>query len=135
MSDALAVRRIRVAAVAVGVESVALLGFGVAELAGLDPDHRSVALTTAVFFFLYAAGLALAARGLFRLRSWGRGPAVLAQLIQLGVAWSFRGHETTWVALVLAVPAVGVLVVLFSPPTAEILYGGGVSEEEDPVSS
>lgn len=135
MSDIPAVRRIKAAAAVVVVEAVALIGFGVAELVGVDRDHPSVAVTTAVFFFLYAVGLALAARGLFRLRSWGRGPVVLAQLIQLGVAWSFRGGQTNWVALLLAVPAVGVLAVLVAPSTAAILYGGRASEEESPVSS
>ncbi len=135
VSDVPAVRRIKAASAVVAVEAVALVGFGGAELAGVDRDHPSVAVTSAVFFFLYAVGLALAARGLFRLRSWGRGPVVLAQLIQLGVAWSFRGNETNWVALLLAVPAVGVLVVLLSPSTAGTLYRSPVSEDEDPGSS
>jgi len=78
---------------------------------------------------LYAAGIALCARGLLRLSSWCRGPIVLAQLIELGVAWSFRGGETTWVAILLAIPAVVVLAVIFSPATTQALYGRRLSDE------
>ncbi len=133
MSDAPATRRLRAAALVVGAEAVALAAFGVAEFTGLDQDRPSVALTTGAFFVLYAVGLAFAARALGSLRSWARGPVVLAQLIQLGVAWSFHGHETDWVALLLAVPAVGVLIVVLAPATTALLYRG--SEDDDTVSS
>lgn len=123
MSDSTAASRIKAAALGVALESAALLGFGVVELTTVDRDHPSVALTSGIFFVLYAVGLALSARGLFRLRSWSRGPVVLAQLIQLGVAWSFHGHDTNWVAVSLVVPAVAVLVVVLSAPTTDVLYG------------
>ncbi len=82
-----------------------------------------------MFFLLYAAGLAFCARGLLRLSSWTRGPIVLAQLIELGVAWSFRGGETTWVSVLLAIPAVIVLVVMFAPATTVALYGHRLSDD------
>ncbi len=74
-------------------------------------------LSTTVFFLGYAAALAWCAWSLIRLRSWARSPVVLAQLIQLGVAWSFRGGSTTWVAAALAVAGFVVLVGVFSPPS------------------
>ena len=40
---------------------------------------------------------------------------MLAQLIQLGVAWSFRGGDTTWVAIALAVVALVVLAGVAAP--------------------
>ena len=40
---------------------------------------------------------------------------VLAQLIQLGVAWSFRGGDTTVVAVVLAVVALIVVAGILHP--------------------
>lgn len=133
MSDAPPIRRVQAAALVVATEAVALLAFGAAELTRLDRDRPSVALTSGAFFVAYAVGLAFAARALWRLRSWARGPVVLAQLIQLGVAWSFRGHETDWVAVLLAVPAVGVLVVVLAPATTTLLYRD--REDEDTVSS
>ena len=120
---------IRLAVVLVLVEAVALVALAIVELVSLSSNRVSVGVTSAVFFLLYAAGLALAARGLFRLRSWSRGPVVLAQLIELGVAWSFAGNNTTWVAVLVAIPAVVVLVIIFQPATTDALYGRWVSEE------
>lgn len=135
MSDANGLLGIKAAVVVVALESAALLAFGVAEFTKVDPAHASVAVTSGGFFVLYAAGLALAARALLRLRGWSRGPVVLAQFIQLGVAWSFFGHDTKGVAVLLAIAALGVLVVVLSPTTTDLLYGGRQSDEGDGVSS
>jgi hypothetical protein len=113
----------------VALEAVGLIVLAVAEIVSIDPDRPSVGATTAAFFLLYAAGLAFSARGLLRLSSWTRGPIVLAQLIELGVAWSFRGGETTWVSVLLAIPAVIVLVVMFAPATTVALYGHRLSDD------
>lgn len=106
-----------------------MLVMGVVELVALDSEHAVVGITTAIFFMAYAVGLALAARGLARARSWARAPLLLAQLIQLGLAWSFRGGGTTWVVVLLAVPACFVAVVLLMPTTTEALYGGSRDDE------
>ena len=53
--------------------------------------------------------------------SWARGPAVLAQLIQLGLAWSFRGDPTTLVAIALAVVALVALAGIFHPASTHAL--------------
>jgi peptidoglycan/LPS O-acetylase OafA/YrhL len=129
VSDPATRRRVRVAAAICVLEAVASLGMAVAELVSIDPGRASVGITTAVFFLLYGLGLGFAARGLDRLSSWSRGPVVLAQLIQLGVAWSFRGGSTTWVALLLAVPAVIVVFIVFSPTTTKALYGERESDQ------
>ena len=63
------------------------------------------------------------ARALLAAQSWSRSPIVLTQLIQLGVAWSFAGGDTRWVSVVLAIPALGVLVAMLMPSTTEALYG------------
>ena len=47
-------------------------------------------LTTSAFFLAAAAGLAWCAWSLWKVRRWARGPVVMAQLIQLGLAWNFR---------------------------------------------
>lgn len=110
-----------VAASLVAVEGILLLGYAVLELASLETDRAAVALTTSAFFAVYGGFLVLAAWAVTHRRSWARSPIVLAQLIQLGVAWSFRGGETTWVAVAMAVVAVVVLVGLLSPASIEAL--------------
>jgi uncharacterized membrane protein len=49
---------------------------------------------------------------------------VLAQLIQLGIAWSFASRSTAWLSIVLAVPAALVLALVLAPSTTNALYGG-----------
>ena len=76
------------------------------ELAHVDADRASVAVTTAVFFAVLGGALVWCASGLWRVRSWARSPVVVVQLITLLTAWSFVGGETTWVAAVLAAVSV-----------------------------
>jgi threonine/homoserine efflux transporter RhtA len=110
-----------VAASLAALEGLLLLGYAVAEVASLDRDRVAVALTTAVFFTAYGVLLVACAWALSRGRSWARSPVVLAQLIQLGLAWSFRGGDTTAAAVAIAVVAVVVLVGLFVPSSIDAL--------------
>lgn len=109
------------AASLVAVEGLLLLGYAVLELASLSVDRAAVALTTAAFFAAYGALLLACASAITRGRSWARSPIVLAQLIQLGVAWSFRGGDPTWVAVAMAAAAVVVLVGLLNPVSIDAL--------------
>jgi hypothetical protein len=93
----------------------------VAEVAAFEADKAAMGATTTIFFLGYGVGLALCAWALARLRSWARAPVVVAQLIQLLVAWSFRGGETTWVAVGLAVVAAVVLAGIFHPQSIDAL--------------
>ena len=110
-----------VAASLVAVEGAVLVMLAVAELVSLSAVRLTMGLTTAVFFVVYGAGLLLCGLLLHRRVSWARSPAVLAQLIQLGLAWSFRGEPTTLVAVGLAVVAVVVLAGIFHPASLEAL--------------
>jgi peptidoglycan/LPS O-acetylase OafA/YrhL len=103
------------------VEALIFLVLAVAELADFEATKAAMGVTTALFFAGYGAGLALCAWSVWRLRSWGRAPIVVAQLIQLFVAWSFWGGETTWVAVALALVAVIVLAGVFHPESIEAL--------------
>ena len=113
------------AASLVAVEAVLLLGYAVLELVSVSSDRVEVALTTSVFFAAYGALLLACAWAITRGRSWARSPIVLTQLIQLGVAWSFRGANTTLVAIALAAVALVVLAGLLAPSSVDAL-----SEEE-----
>ena len=84
-----------------------LLLFAVLELANLASGRVTMGCHHGRFFLAYGVGLLVCAWALSRGQSWARSPVVLAQLIQLGVAWSFRGGGTTGVAIALAVVAAG----------------------------
>jgi hypothetical protein len=109
------------ALVLVGLEALALVVEGGYELAVLSTSRATMGVTTALFFVVYGAGLGACAWQLHRLRSWARAPVVLAQLIQLPVAWSFRGGSTTLVAVLLAAVAVLVLAGIFHPASIAAL--------------
>lgn len=104
-----------VAASLVAVEGAVLVLLAVAELANLSGARLAMGVTTTAFFVLYGGGLLVCAWQLTRRASWARSPVVLAQLIQLGLAWSFRGDGTTWLAAVLAVTAVVVVLGVLHP--------------------
>ena len=112
-----------VAASLVAVEGGMLLMYAAMELGSLSSQRLTMGLTTAVFFAAYGGALLYCTWQLTRGHSWARSPVVLAQLIQLGVAWSFRGGETTWVAVSLAVVAVIVLAGVLHPASVDALGG------------
>ena len=110
-----------VAAALVGVEAFLLLVLAVLELANLRSIRLTMGVTTTVFFLVAAAGLVWCAWSLWKARRWARGPVVMAQLIQLGLAWNFRDAPTTLVAIGLAVVALVVIAGLLHPATTRVL--------------
>lgn len=106
--------------VAVLVEAVVLAGLGIAELVSLSSIRLAMGLSTAAFFLGYGALLFACARGMWRREAWGRSIVVMGQLIQLGVAWSYRS-ATPLLALALAVTAVVVLFGIFHPASLRAL--------------
>lgn len=104
----------RAAAALVLLEAALLVGLGVAELTALSRDRLGLGLSTAVFFAICGAGLGVAGWGLWTDRGWSYGPLVAAQLLWLGIAWSFRS-TLPWAAAAVAVAAVTVLVLLLRP--------------------
>jgi hypothetical protein len=119
-----------VAASLVAVEAVCLVLFGLAELRSLTSTKLAMGITTSLFFAVYGVGLGVFAWLLHRRRSWVRAPVVLAQLIQLGVAWSFRSGDTAFVSVLLTVFAVLVLVGIFHPASLAAL--AEADEEQGP---
>jgi hypothetical protein len=110
---------LRVAVALTALESVLLVVLSVVQIVNFSGDRVAMNVTVVAFFLICAAGLALCARALVLGQSWARSPIVLAQLIQLGVAWSFvqadagKGDKT--VAWFLAALSVVVLVGIFHP--------------------
>jgi hypothetical protein len=112
---------LRVAALLLALEALAAAAYGVAEALQAQSGRIMVGLGAAAVLLVYAVGLASVARGLLRVRRWARGPAVATQLIHLPVAYSFRGGETWWVALLLGGFAVVVLVGVLLPSSTAVL--------------
>lgn len=110
---------IPLAAVVVLVEALALLGFAGAEVVA-EPS-RPMTYATAGLLTAYALGQAWAALLLLKHRIGARGPLVVTQLIQLGLAWNSRDSELAWLSPVLAIAAVVALVALLSPSTTRAL--------------
>jgi hypothetical protein len=98
-----------------------MLCLAVMELASLSGNRLTLGLTTAIFFTALAGGLALCARGLARANSWARSPVLVTQLLQLLTAWSFRGGQTTLLAVGLAAYAVLVLACVLHPASTRAL--------------
>ncbi|NYE37690.1 hypothetical protein F4692_002823 [Nocardioides cavernae] len=117
-----------VAASLVGVEACALLALGLLEVVNLRAIRLTMGVTTTLFFLAAAAGLAWCAWSLWRMRRWARGPVVMAQLIQLGLAWNFRDVWSVVLPLALAASALVVVAGLLHPATTQVL------EEQDTVS-
>lgn len=70
---------------------------------------------TAGWFVIMGGAVLAAGWALITGRRWGRGIAVFANLILLGVAWYIRGEGQTLWAVAVAVVAVLVAGLLFSP--------------------
>lgn len=112
---------LRAAAVLAMVQGLGLVAYAVLELLALTGGRVTMGLTTAAFFAAYGVMLLVSGRAILAGRSWGRGPVVFAQLVWLGVAWSFRGGETTWVAVSLAVMAAVTIAGLLLPASMAAL--------------
>jgi hypothetical protein len=117
-----------VAAGLVGLEGLFLLLLAVLELLGVHSGRVTLAVTTALFFVALGAGLAFCAWGLFRARSWARGPVVAAQLIGVLLSFSFWGGGTTPGAVALLAVTLAVLVGVLNPASTRALTAG---EEAD----
>lgn len=109
-----------VAAVIVSVEAFVFGVLAVLELFSVSSDRVGLGVVVTVFLVAVAAGLLWAAWQVAHGEAWARSPLVLAQLIQLGLAWNFRG-DPAWLAPAIAVPAVVVLACLISPPVTRAL--------------
>ncbi len=129
-------RRLTCAAALAALEGVALVAVGVwmavLALTG-EPDDRQQAVTGGVTLVALALLPLIAARGLFALRSWSRGPAVITQIIALPVAYNLLVSDGVAIpaGIALAVVAVSTLVLLVNPETTRALGIRGPGNAED----
>jgi hypothetical protein len=105
-------------------EALTSIVLGLLEVFAITGSRVTMGVTTAIFLIVYGAALGLVGYGLSRAAGWSRAPAVLTQLVQLGVAWSFRGGSTTWIAVLLGLAAAGVLVGVFLRSSLAALTAG-----------
>ena len=110
-----------VAASLAAVEGLVIAVLGLLELLNLSSGRVTMGLTTAGFFAAYGALLVFCGWQLIRCTPWARAPVLLAQLIQLGLAWGFRDGDTLPLAIGLAAVAAVVLVGLFHPASMRAL--------------
>ena len=110
-----------VAASLAAVEAFVLAALGLLELANLRSIRLTMGITTAAFFLAAAAGLGWCAWSLWKVRRWARGPVVMAQLIQLGLAWNLWAGSTKPLSAGLAVVALVVILGLVHPASTEVL--------------
>ncbi|BBZ73901.1 hypothetical protein MPRS_49940 [Mycobacterium paraseoulense] len=101
-------------------------------VAGAD-QHVVNGLGTAVFFLLAGAVVLGAGRALILGKRWGRGPAVITQLLLLPVAWYLTAdsHRPAF-GIPAGVVALAVLGLLFSPAGVRWAAGG---DQRDSASS
>lgn len=109
------------AAALVALEGLVALGYGVLEIGEVRLFRAVVGVGVALLMIGFAVLLLAAARALLRRRRWARGPVVAVQLILLPVGWSFRGGETTWVAVTMIGVAALTLVTVLHPRSTRAL--------------
>lgn len=124
-TDTAAPRPLVVASVATLAEALCFGVLALVQALNFSSERSAMGWTTIAFFVLWGLMLAWCGRSLLRSRSWARSPIVMAQLVQLGVAWSFvKGDPAQWEAVLawaIAAVAVVVLVGVFHPRSIEHL--------------
>jgi hypothetical protein len=110
-----------VATAIAGLQGLGLVALGVVGLLDLVSSRLEVGVSVAVFFVLYGVLLLGCALALWRLSSWARGPVLLTQLIQIGIAWNARDNAP--LAAALLVVAVVAVVAMLRPATIRALLG------------
>jgi len=112
------------------VQGGLLVLLSVLEIVHVSSERMSLGITTSVFFLVYGAALIGCAFALTRRQGWARGPVLLTQLIQLGLAWNLRDF---WpVATVMAITALIVIAGMIHPTTTDVLADDPTGERGSP---
>ena len=124
MSERTKSRQVIVLSALIFLEAALVVGatvFLLVELLTVTPDSLPSALALTVLTAIAAVWVTAIAIGLLRGRAWGRGAAIVWQVLQIAVAvgafqGTFARAEVGWLLLV---PALAALVLLFSRPVVE----------------
>ncbi|ONI83676.1 hypothetical protein ALI22I_35000 [Saccharothrix sp. ALI-22-I] len=122
---------VRAAGALTALQGLAGLAFAVALVVrSFSAENSGAVLGEAAYFVVLSAGVVAAGGGLVLGKHWGRTPAVVVQLLLLGVAWYMYGPSgrQLWGGL-LGVYVVGTLVLLFTNPVRR--WALGVDEDDD----
>lgn len=84
-----------VAAGVILVQAIAAAALAIGQFFSVDASREAMGLTNGIFFAVYAVALGLVSLGMGRLKPWSRGPALMSQLLNLGLAWNYRHAPTT----------------------------------------
>ncbi len=120
----------------VAAQGLVVAGLGISMLVmlltGRHADDTVQALTGAVTVLALAVLPLAAARGLWLLRRWSRGPAMIVQLMAVPAGWQMAQNGGVWLALGVTIALIGlaVLVCVLSPTATEAL-GIGPREPRD----
>lgn len=112
---------LRVSAVLAALQGVGLLLLTGLELNSLTSGRLALGLAVAAFFAGFAALLLAAAWSLLRGDAWARGPVLMTQLVQLGVAWGTRDGAPAALTAALVLVAAAALLGLLHPASVERL--------------
>ncbi|MFE2750725.1 hypothetical protein ACFXGA_01855 [Actinosynnema sp. NPDC059335] len=122
---------VRAAGALTALQGLAGVAFAVALVVrSFSAEKSGEVLGEAAYFAVLSAGVLAAGVGLLIGRHWGRTPAIVVQLLLLGVAWYMYGPSgrQLWGAL-LGAYVVITLVLLFTNPVRR--WALGVDEDRD----
>ncbi|CAN3127863.1 hypothetical protein ACNUDN_08100 [Mycobacterium sp. smrl_JER01] len=111
-------RTVRIAGALAALEGILALVMAVVLVVREAAGHHEIAISgygTAGWFAIMGSGVSAAGWALWSGRRWGRGIAVFANLVLLGVAWYVYSSGQLRYAVVVGVAAIAVLALLFSP--------------------
>lgn len=114
---------LRLVAAVVVAQGLGLLVLAILGAFDLAADRVSAGVSVSVFLAVYGVALLACAWALVRLHGWARGPVLITQLIQLGLAWNVR--EDLWLAVPLGLVAVVAVAGLVRPASMEALVNNG----------
>ncbi|MDT0307769.1 hypothetical protein RM780_12455 [Streptomyces sp. DSM 44917] len=119
-------RRVAAAALLCALQGAATAGLGALLLAlavAGEPGDVTQAVTGAITLLALAALPLAAGHGLWRLRRWSRGPAVVTQLLAVPVTITLANSGALWplAATALGATALAVLACLINPTATQAL--------------
>lgn len=118
-------RSLEIAAALVALQALALAAWGFGELIRAltgHPHDRGTAVLLGVVVLIYGAGVALAARGVWRMRRWSQTPSYLVSFFAVVIGIG-QFHTLPLVAVPLIVIGVASFVALSLPDSRAALGG------------